>query len=120
MYDKDFLGKACLHAFVSFLLDDGYSQELETGPPDKRWQKYMRELRDGMMIFRKADLRDVDMDDLNFGHAADAMWDSLRKLDNLHFEMGLRTGAALFADVPVLQLKTMLDILLRDGEEEGQ
>ena len=101
MYDENFMRKLNLQAVVDFVLNDGLAlKEMDTGTPEERYQKYTVGISKGLKAFHKAELTGLEMEDFDCGRAADPIWKNIWALENLHFEMGVRTGAAFFADAP--------------------
>jgi len=106
MYGRNFAENANLQSFVHFVLNDGLGlEEMDTDTPEERYQKYTVGISKGLKAFHKAELTGLEMEDFDCGRAADPIWKNIWALENLHFEMGFRTGADFFADAPDFKIK---------------
>jgi len=106
MYGRNFAENANLQSFVNFLFNDGLAlKEVDTDTPEERYQKYTVGISKGLKAFHKAELSGLDLEDFDCGRAADPVWENVWALEQLHFEMGFRTGAAFCADTPDFKIK---------------
>jgi len=118
MYDENFMRKLNLQAVVDSVLNDGLTlEEMDTSTQEERYQKYTVGISKGLKAFHKAELTGLEMEDFDCGRAADPIWKNIWALENLHFEMRFRSGAAFFADAPDFKIKPQDDLRVKEEEK---